>query len=487
MKGRKPFRCFQHVALTSLHLMKNGKYRLTYSIAGLMVLLFSCRYDQMQEEATPESPVNPEYYAGGEATVFVADANAYDMVIANGSALSRQMFDQGRSLFHQEFVPYGQGDFDGLGPLFINTSCISCHAGNGRSQPPQTEIDYNSGLLMRFSLAGDGENGQPVPVPGFGNQLQTRSIEGTVPEAHFLLFYEIFNETYGDGTTVPMHQPYHQMIDNYTELPPGMLFTLRLGSPVYGLGLLEAVPEADILSREDETDSDNDYISGRANYVWNAMTGQMEIGRFGWKASNPTIEQQTASAFHDDMGITSPGAFAVEVGSGQSNATIGFGPEPDVGSDVIDDVSNFLRVTGVPAPRNLEDPIVMRGRELFYQLNCNGCHTPSLTTGTSVIPELSNQVIYPYTDLLIHDMGEVLADGRPDFAASTNEWRTPPLWGIGLTLLVNPQARFLHDGRATSLEEAILWHGGEAHWAKEYFKSLPASDREALLQFLESL
>jgi CxxC motif-containing protein (DUF1111 family) len=451
-------------------------------------LIYSCRHDPSEvDELSTDLPVNPEYYAGGSTTVFAAHAGAYDLLIANGSQASQAMFNNGRALFHQEFVPYGMGEFDGLGPLFINTSCISCHQGNGRSQPPTTEIDYDSGLLMRFSLAGDGENGQPVPVPGYGNQLQTRSIDGTVPEAHFLFFYEIFNETYSDGSTVPMHQPYHQLIDTYTELPPGMLFTLRLGSPVYGLGLLEAVPEVDIVSREDETDENNDYISGRANYVWNALTQQIELGRFGWKSSNPTIEQQTASAFHDDMGVTSPGAFAAEVGYGQSNATIGFGPEPDVDSQMITDISNYLRLTAVPAPRNLEDPQVMRGRELFYEMNCVGCHTPQLTTGVSPIPELSNQTIYPYTDLLIHDMGEVLADGRPDFAASTNEWRTSPLWGIGLSLLVNPQARFLHDGRASSLEEAILWHGGEAYWAKEYFKSLPLTDRQALIKFLEAL
>lgn len=452
-----------------------------------VVLFASCRYDKSEEVKVTDTPLNPEYYAGGSTTVFAADAGAYDLFIANGNSNSRAAFEHGRILFSREFVPYGEGEFDGLGPLFINSSCISCHPGNGRSQPPTTEIDYNSGLLMRFSLAGSGPNGQPMPVPGYGNQLQTRSIAGTVPEAHFLLFYDIFNEMHNDGATVPMHQPYHQMIDTYTELPPGMLFTLRLGSPVYGLGLLEAVPESQILLREDETDSNSDYISGRANYVWNAMTNQMELGRFGWKASNPTIEQQTASAFHDDMGITSPGAFASEVGAGQSNVTFGFGPEPDIDDNMISDISNFLRLTAVPAPRNLEDSEVMRGREIFYELNCIGCHTPQLTTGTSVFPELSNQVIYPYTDLLIHDMGEVLADGRPDFEASTNEWRTPPLWGIGLTLLVNPQARFLHDGRATSLEEAILWHGGEAHWAKEYFKSLPASDRQALISFLEAL
>lgn len=456
---------------------------------GLMVLFFSCRKNEEDNDDSSDviSELNPEYFAGGDGTVFVTDATAFDRLIANGTPGMQVLHDQGRQIFFQEFVEYGTGEFDGLGPLFIQTSCGGCHPGNGRSQPPLTEVDYNSGLLMRFSLAGSGPNGEPNPVPGYGTQLQNRSIDGVAPEAHFLFYYNIFNETYADGSNFPMHDPVFNVIDQYTPMPPNVLFTLRNGSPVYGLGLLEAVSDEEILSRVDETDDNVDYISGRANYVWNVKSQQFEIGKLGWKASNPTIEQQTAGAFHEDMGVTSEGYFETEIGEGQSNSTTGFGPEPDVEESVIDQVSYYLRTLAVPAPRNLDDPQVMHGRQIFYDLNCNGCHTPQLTTGNSAIPQLANQTIYPYTDLLIHDMGEILADGRPDFDASTNEWRTPPLWGLGLTAIVNPNARYLHDGRASSIEEAILWHGGEAHWAKEYFKSLPAEDREALLAFLNAL
>ncbi len=467
----------------------NGK---KYLAGACLLLLFisACRRHEPDEIEIIPDPVIPlavEYFAGGATTVFDAGSGAYSHVATNASGSTSQLHQAGSDIFFSDFSEYGSDEPDGLGPLYIQASCGGCHPGNGRSQPPLSEVDYNSGLLMRFSLSGAGDHGQPIAVPGFGTQLQTRAMNGQQPEGHFNFYYSNELVTYPDGNTVLLQNPAHAVYDTYTSMPPNVLYSLRLASPVYGLGLLEAVPEANILSRVDETDDDGDYISGKANFVWNVSTQQMELGRFGWKSSNPTIAQQTAGAFHEDMGITSAGFFPDENGLGQSNCTSGFGIDPDVNADLINQVAFYVSTLAVPAPRNQEDPVVMHGKQIFHDLNCSGCHTPQLQTGVSSVSELSNQTIFPYTDMLIHDMGEVLADGRPDFEASTNEWRTPPLWGIGLTHIVNPDARFLHDGRAATLEEAILWHGGEANWIVGYFKELTEEDRDALITFLESL
>lgn len=451
------------------------------------MLLWSCRKDKPDDNVLTTTPSNPEYQAGGHTTVYDQSSEAYSSPIANADNAVLDIHNNGAFIFSSDFSLYGTSELDGLGPLFIQSSCIGCHPGNGRSQPPLSEVDYDSGLLMRFSLSGSGIHGEPNPLPGFGTQLQTRAIDGELAEGHFIFSYNNNVVTYEDGSTVILHNPSHEIINPYISMPSNILYSMRNASPIYGLGLLEVVNESDILSRVDETDANSDNISGKANFVWNTSTQQTELGRFGWKASNPTVAQQVAGAFNEDMGVTSAGFNPIENGFGQSNCTSGFGTEPDIPNSIINLVSFYVQTLAVPAPRNLGDPQVQQGRQIFYDLHCDGCHTTQLQTGESDIPQLSNQEIYPYTDMLIHDMGEVLADGRPDFLASTNEWRTPPLWGIGLTHVVNPNARFLHDGRAATLEEAILWHGGEAHWIIEYFKELPLSDRQALLAFLNAL
>lgn len=466
---------------------KTSRFRIPV-ILLFVLLLVACRHDveELTEEPKDES-LAPEYYAGGSTTVFRSDVEAYNQVLANASPQVIDAFQQGVSIFLQDYQAAGSMGPQGLGPIFIQPSCVACHPMNGRSHAPTDELGLDSGLLMRFSLAGSGEHGEPLPVPGFGNQLQSKAIEGVTPEGQFTYVLHDMVETYPDGSYVLMHQPLQHIVDPYIPLPPNILYSMRLGSPVYGLGLLEAVPEEEILSRADETDSDQDYISGRPNYVWDVKNQAMALGRFGWKASAPNLDHQTAAAFHDDMGITSTGYFPVEVCDGQSNCGSGVGTLPDIDESTVHVVADYLRAIAVPAPRNLDDPQVMRGRELFDQVSCSKCHTPELHTGNAIWPELSNQTIYPYTDMLIHDLGEILADGRPDFEASTNEWRTAPLWGIGLTKLIHPSAGFLHDGRADTLEEAILWHGGEAHWSKEAFKQLSPEDRAALIAFLEAL
>jgi CxxC motif-containing protein (DUF1111 family) len=255
---------------------------------------------------------------------------------------------------------------------------------------------------------------------------------------------------------------------------------------VFGLGLLEAVPALGILGRADPRDFDRDGISGRANVVYDAVHRRQGVGRFGWKANTPNLLQQTAGAYNGDMGVTS-NLFPSESCAGRTGTSCS-ATHVEVSAEIVGNVAFYTQTLAVPARRNLNDPTTRRGESLFYASGCDGCHTPTLRTGLlQGVPEVSGQVIHPYTDLLVHDMGPGLADGRPDFQASGSEWRTPPLWGIGLVQTVNGHTRLLHDGRAGSLMEAILWHGGEATQARDRVKGLSQPDRNALIAFLNSL
>jgi CxxC motif-containing protein (DUF1111 family) len=240
-----------------------------------------------------------------------------------------------------------------------------------------------------------------------------------------------------------------------------------------GLGLLEAIPESTLVAAADPDDADGDGISGRVNMVWDPEQNATVVGRFGWKANASTLHLQAAAAFAGDIGA--------------SNVVF---PETDGERDItvvqLDDVTFFAQTIAVPASAPRDDQARL-GRDLFEDFGCASCHTPEQTTGPHPIDALANQRIQPYTDLLLHDMGDNLTDARSDFVATGVEWRTPPLWGIGLTRTISTVATFLHDGRARTLDEAILWHGGEANAAREHFRSASRSEREALIAFLESL
>jgi CxxC motif-containing protein (DUF1111 family) len=255
-----------------------------------------------------------------------------------------------------------------------------------------------------------------------------------------------------------------------------------------GLGLLEVVPQDEILAREDPEDADGDGISGRANHPFDPIAGAPALGRFGWKANQPGLLQQNTGAFLGDIGITSALHPEQNCTEAQTECAAAFAPsEPEADELIVDRVTFYSRTIAVPARRDVGDPLVLQGRELFAELGCAACHVPTLRTGASEIGQLVDQTIWPYTDLLLHDMGEGLADGRPDYEASGTEWRTPPLWGIGLVHTVNDHDNLLHDGRARGVAEAILWHGGEAQEARDAFVSLPRDEREALLAFMRSL
>ena len=326
--------------------------------------------------------------------------------------------------------------------------------------------------------------------PTYGGQLQDMANPGVAPEAKVRVSYSTQQVSFADGTQVELRKPSLVISQlGYGDLHPDTLFSARIAPPMIGLGLLEAIPEAAILANADPEDSDGDGISGRANRVWDREQQRTVLGRFGWKAGQPTLNQQNAHAFAGDMGLTSTLIAHDNCTAAQTDCrNAPHGGEPEVSDNILASVLFYSRNLGVPARREVDAPQVLKGKGLFHQAGCQGCHTPQFTTASDAAePELANQVIRPYSDLLLHDMGAGLADNRPEFLASGREWRTPPLWGIGLTETVSGHTQFLHDGRARNLLEAILWHGGEAEAAKQQVMTFNADERAALLAFLNSL
>ena len=422
--------------------------------------------------------------AGGAATVFSAGSNAYSLPAPNLRGGSGAQHLAGDAAFERRFVTA-----DGLGPLFINGNCTACHVRDGRGTAPLTATDPVQ-MLFRLSLPGQDAHGGPLPAPGFGDQLQNRAIVGTAPEGQLSIQYVEQLRTLVDGVSVSLRQPTYAIDAPYQPVPAGLLLSARVAPPVFGLGLLEAVSEGDIVALADENDTNGDGISGRPNYVWDVAAQAPRLGRFGWKANQPSLRQQTAAAYNGDMGITTS-LFPLEPAAGQSQA--GNQPPGSALADLADaELANatfYVQTLGVPARRDVNNAQVKAGKALFISAKCASCHVPRLSTSPAagLPPETAGQTIYPYTDLLLHDMGSGLTDNRPDFRASGNEWRTPPLWGIGLSEVVNGHSTFLHDGRARSLTEAILWHGGEAQASADAVGRMSAADRAQLLAFLKSL
>ena len=425
--------------------------------------------------------------SGGATTIFKDDADAFETPAPNLSGDHLERHEVGDGAFGLPHVP-GTGVNGGLGPVFDNESCEACHVGDGRGSPPPHEGDAFTSMLFRSSITGRDATGGPLGIPsGFGGQLQMRATDGFQADIQALIHYVDAQGTFSDGTPFVLHVPQYRLTGVYPGLPTGFLFSPRVAPVVFGLGLLEAVPELVIAARSDPRDFNRDGISGRVNLVYDAVRQRRAVGRFGWKANTPNLIQQTAGAYNGDMGVTS-NLFPTESCAGRTDAACNDPHGPEVNAQTVADVAFYTQTLAVPARRDLNDPTARRGESVFYAAGCDGCHAPTLRTGVlSGLPEVSNQVIHPYTDLLIHDMGPGLADGRPDFQASGSEWRTPPLWGIGLVETVNGHTRFLHDGRAYSLLEAVLWHGGEATRARDRVRHLTQRDRDALIAFLKSL
>lgn len=420
---------------------------------------------------------------GGLATVFDATSKAFTHAVDGLGERDAKVHSLGDKAFEQTFVSSPAPIFGGLGPIFNNVSCISCHHNDGKGTPSFGTA--TSSMLIRLSLTGTDEHGGPIAVPNFGLQLQDQALFGVPCEAHVRLSYNDMVVNYPDGSTATLHKPDYQFTDFYTPIQGSFMFSPRMAPPVFGGGLLENISEQTILSFVDQNDKNGDGISGKANYVYNPYTKQTELGRFGLKANTSSILVQVATAYQQDMGVTSfvqPQKSCY--GQSQYVKTDGY----DLPDSTLKAVTYYVQTLAVPARRDVNDPDNKAGELIFNQINCSGCHRQTMVTGVNnTIKQVSNQRIHPYTDLLLHDMGDDLADNRPDFLASGHEWRTMPLWGIGLFEKTNGIPYYLHDGRARTIEEAILWHGGEAKKSRDAFMQLSKSDRDKLIKFLKSL
>jgi len=425
-----------------------------------------------------------ERLSGGMATVFDETSKSFGHMVPFLNERDGRVHELGDAAFEQTFVSAPAPVNSGLGPIFNNVSCISCHHNDGKGTP--TAGFVNSSLLFRLSIPGTDVNGGPLSIPNFGGQLQDVAIFGKQPEANVNIIYNNVDVTYPDGEIVTLRKPTYTVTNSYQSLPTGYLISPRLAPPVFGLGLLQNIPESTILLFADEFDTDGDGISGKPNYVYNTYTHQRELGRFGLKANVPNLLMQVAGAYHQDMGVTNY-VFPFESSFGQSQADA-LNDDPELADSTLNQVVFYIKTLAVPARRNTTDADIQSGKQLFTQLNCSGCHKPVVQTGIDLnLSAINNQRIQPFTDMLLHDMGDDLADGRSDFLATGNEWRTAPLWGIGLFAKTNGTPFYLHDGRARTIEEAILWHGGEALPAKQKFMQLSKPDRAKLLKFIQSL
>lgn len=456
----------------------------TFSGTFTLLLLFcaACSTD----DETAFAPVDKrEWLSGGAQTVFDQGSGAFAQMFSNLPKRLARVHEIGDLQFEQTFVSAPAILNPGLGPVFNNVSCVSCHIADGRGTVPANP-EMNASMLFRVSLPGEDKHGGPKPVPGFGTQLQNQGILGTLREAVINIGYEEKTFHFEDGTPYKLRVPSYTVSGVYTGFPSNALLSPRVAPPVFGLGLLEAVSKEDVLSRADPGDANSDGISGSANFVWNVVKETITLGRFGWKANQPSLLQQVAAAYHGDIGITTS-VFPKENGYDQQQYD-GLQDDYELSDSLLHATAFYIRTLAVPARRNVNEPLVRQGEQLFESTGCVKCHIPTLHTSVNVaFPPISNQVIHPYTDMLLHDMGEDLADHRPDFKANGREWRTSPLWGIGLTQTVNGHHTFLHDGRARNIMEAILWHGGEAAASRDEVKALTAVERKALISFVKSL
>lgn len=456
----------------------------------LAISFFNCSNDDYEPIVVEAQYEEGEELLTGALGVNSTSSNAFGFEISGLSFVQQAEFATGNSLFNQTWVssPASTTARDGLGPTFNARACATCHFKDGRGEAFINGED-SSGFLMRLSLPGQDSNGDAIPVLGYGTQLQDRANNGIDFEAKIAATYETITGAYADGTTYELKKPKYSFSQESFGSLSGVLMSPRVAQQTIGLGLISALPDEEITKLADETDADNDGISGRANYVYNYDTNEQDLGKYGWKANAPTLKQQVASALHGDMGLTTSLFSETNCPSPQQDCADAInGGEPEVTDEQLDKILFYQAHLAVPNRRNYKEENVLKGKKLFTSLNCIGCHAINQKTGTEGASEyLENITIKPYSDFLLHDMGEDLADNRPDFLATGTEWRTQPLWGIGLISTVNNHTNLLHDGRAANIEEAILWHGGEAEAIKENFKSLSAEDRENLISFVNSL
>lgn len=442
----------------------------------------------------------------GAATVRRFDAAAFSQPSAN-MAFERQLdFRVGDGIFRKLWVPSPSStkSSDGLGPLLNARGCQSCHLRDGRGRPPAVSEAATS-MVLRLSIPPQTDADRQAlatymraatPEPTYGGQLQNFSVNGLLSEGRMTIAYTEQPVTLADGEIVRLRKPRYGIAElNYGPMHRQTMISPRVAPPMIGLGLLEMIPEEALLKYADPEDADGDGIAGKPNRVRSHAEGRAMMGRFGWKAGMPTVANQVADAFATDLGLSShlvPASHGDCTTAQRACLSLPTGDDArekvEVPRKMFDLVVFYARNLAVPAQRNPNDPAVQRGKALFASVGCSSCHVPSFLTGSDPArPEQSAQRIFPYTDLLLHDMGEGLADERPEGEANGRQWRTPPLWGIGLTRTVSGHDMMLHDGRARGALEAILWHGGEAEAARARVQRMSRAERADLLAFIQSL
>lgn len=437
--------------------------------------------------------------SGGNTSVKKDGSNAFSLPANNLPMTSRLDFSVGNSFFRNPWVqaPASTDARDGLGPLFNTNGCQNCHIKDGRGHPPEEGDEHAVSMLVRLSIPAMTPEQKKafimngvIPEPTYGGKLQDFALPDAKPEGKVNITYSDVVVTFKDGEQVTLRKPNLTITNlNYGEMHPDTQFSARVAPPMIGLGLLEAIPEETILAMADPEDKNKDGISGKVNRVWDVQAEGFALGRFGWKAGQPNLMQQNAAAFNGDLGLTSS-LFPVEnCTENQSICNdLPHGGKPEVSEKILNFVEFYSQHLAVPIRRNTRDPQVQLGQVKFAEAGCQSCHAVNIKTAKNDrLPALSEQIIHPYSDMLLHDMGEGLADNRPEYLANGREWRTQPLWGLGYTKEVNGHTNLLHDGRARNVLEAVLWHGGEAKPAQENVLNMSKKEREALVAFLNSL
>ena len=435
--------------------------RMRQALASL-VLLAGCTQTSDEPAAAPDV-VAPDFLVtrlGGTTSAREFRGRPFNQSARSLSNVEFRRFGEGALSFDDRVTPEG-----GLGPTFNENSCLGCHL-DGVDTVVRDEREPGPGLILRLSVAGTAEHGGQVPEPTYGFQLQTRAIEGAVREGELTVDWKLEAGTYPDGDRYELRTPTFRVSElSDGPLAKDLLTSARIAPPMTGMGLLEAIAETDIVAAADPDDADGDGISGRVNRVWDNDAGATALGRFGWKAGQPTVRQQSVAALREDMGVTLD----------------------EIPDTVLADQVFYNRTIAVPIARNVDDDAVKRGANSFVTVGCSSCHTTTQRSGPDEVAGLAGQTFHPFTDLLLHDMGRGLADGRPEFEAGGTEWRTAPLWALGRRAEVTGFSTFLHDGRARTIEEAVLWHGGEAAAARERFMALSRQQRRDVLSFLGAL
>lgn len=430
--------------------------------------------------------------SGGKTTVRDATHKAFAQPAANLDVQQRGRFFIGNAFFNSPWIvaPATAGARDGLGPLFNARSCDACHNNDGRGRPPERAGERPVSLVIQFATPTPGVNNEPGSDPNYGGNLNPFAIGGVPAEGTINIRHREITGAFADGEPYTLLAPDYEFAElAYGDLARDHQFSPRVAPAVFGMGPIEAIPDSQILERADPDDANGDGISGRPNRVWDHRLGKLVIGRLGWKSNQPDIAHQTAGAFSSEIGMSTslrPDQICTPAQTACLAAPTGGSPE--ISDEIFGHIVEYQQMLAVPARRQLDSPQVKRGAELFASAGCESCHRATFTTTeSSDKPWLSKLTIHPFTDLLVHDMGPGLADGRADFDASGSEWRTAPLWGIGLQKTVNGHTLLLHDGRARNVTEAILWHGGEAEKSQKAFLKMSKAEREALLAFIDSL